>query len=251
MTTLAELRLAQLSVVRLSGIVGIVLGASVCSTALAGSVPDGTPAPPAQRGVNIGSGPKAPATDEPIERLQMSADLLVFGRKTKDPLALIVAARVMKALGGTEIDLKPETRTTAADAQKPGQPVSPEAILAEARDLGRGDKITMLLVDETAATVAGGAGGERKTHQDTVQPGGTDVYRVVFTGGQLAEVGVAGDGDSDLDLYVYDNNDNLVCRSASSSDREYCHWWPRWTGPFRIEVQNLGMAANSYRVMTN
>jgi len=236
---------------KLPALAGLALGLSFSLAALAGSVPDGTPAPPAQRGVNIANGPKAPATDEPIERLQMSSDLVAFGRRTKDPLALIVAARVMKALGGSEVDLKPETRTTAADAQKAGQQASPDSILAEARDLGRGDKITTLLADETAAIAASFAGGERKTHQDTVQPGGTDVYRVVFTGGQLAEVGIAGDGDSDLDLYVYDNNDNLVCRSTGSSDREYCRWWPRWTGPFRIEVQNLGTAANLYRVTTN
>ena len=70
---------------------------------------------------------------------------------------------------------------------------------------------------------------------------------MVFNGGQLAEVGIAGDGGSDLDLLVFDENDHLVCRSASSTDREYCRWWPRWTGPFRIEIQNLGAAANLYR----
>ena len=55
----------------------------------------------------------------------------------------------------------------------------------------------------------------------------------------------------DLDLLVYDENDHLVCRSTGSSDREYCRWWPRWTGPFRIEIQNLGTVANLYRVATN
>src|SRR5215831_1259627 len=169
--------------VRLPALAGLALGLSFSLAAFAGSVPDGTPAPPAQRGVNIGNGPKAPAADEPIERLQMASDLIAFGRRKKDPLALIVAARVMKALGGSEVELKPETRTTAADAQKPGQPVTPDSVLAEARDLGRGDKITILLADETAVVAPAGGGAERKTHQDTVQPGGTDVYRVVFSGG--------------------------------------------------------------------
>ena len=106
-------------------------------------------------------------------------------------------------------------------------------------------------IDETAATGAASAAEAPKTHQDTVQPGGTDAYTVVFTGGQLAEAGIAGDGESDLDLLVYDENDHLVCRSDGSSDREYCRWWPRWTGPFRIEVQNLGNLANLYRIATN
>jgi hypothetical protein len=220
------------------------------SSALAGSAAQGAPAPAPQKGVNIGSGPKAPATDEPIARLQMTADLLAAGRISKDPLALVVAARIMKGLGGAEIDLKPEARA-ATTAQKPGQPTSPEAILIEARDLAKGDKITNLLIDETTAMGVTTDPGQPKTHQDTVQPGATDVYSVVFNAGQLAEAGIAGDGESDLDLFVYDENDHLVCRSTASTDREYCRWWPRWTGPYRIEIQNLGAAANLYRLATN
>ena len=157
----------------------------------------------------------------------------------------------MKTLGGAEIDRKPEARAATARTQKPGQPISPEAILIEARDLAKGDKITNLLIDETAAMGIKSGPGQLKTHQDTVQPGATDVYSVVFDAGQLAEAGIAGDGDGDLDLFVYDENDHLVCRSSASTDREYCRWWPRWTGPFRIEIQNLGAAANLYRLATN
>jgi hypothetical protein len=93
--------------------------------------------------------------------------------------------------------------------------------------------------------------GQPRTHHDTVQAGTIDVYRVVFNGGQLAEASIAGDGSGDLDLLIYDENDHLVCRSTGSSDREYCQWWPRWTGPFRIEIQNLGTAANLYRLAMN
>ena len=230
---------------------GLALGLCFASPALAGSVANGSTAPPPQKGVNISSGPKAPATDEPIARLQMSSELLAFGRDTKDALALIVAARIIKALGATEIDLTPEARATAGIAQKPGQPVTADSILLEARDLAKGDKITSLLIDEAAAIGPVGAGAQPKTHQDTVPAGSTDVYNIVFNGGQLAEAGIAGDGDTDLDLLVYDENDHLVCRSDSSTDREYCRWWPRWTGPFRIEIQNLGRVPNLYRVATN
>jgi hypothetical protein len=241
--------LAKLPLGKLPAMASLVVGLSFSPPLLAGSVSDGT-APPPQKGVNIAGGPKAPAADEPIARLQMSSDLLAFGRDTRDPLVLIVAARIMKGLGSTEVDLKPEGRAATGSAQKSGQPVSPESTLVEARDLAKGEKITNLLIDETVAMGAA-ATGRPKTHQDTVQAGATDVYSVVFSGGQLAEAGIAGDGSGDLDLLVYDENDHLVCRSTGSSDREYCRWWPRWTGPFRIEIQNLGTAANLYRVATN
>ena len=146
----------------------------------------------------------------------------------------------MKSLGGTDVDLKPERRAAPAYAQKPGQPVSPDTILVEARDLADGDKITNLLIDETAAMRRDGEQDSPRPIRTPSNPPPPTSIRVVFNGGQLAEAGIAGDGASDLDLFVYDENDHLVCRSTASTDREYCRWWPRWTGPFRIEVQNLG-----------
>jgi len=128
-----EISMAPLA--ELSAAACLALALAFAPAVLAGSVADGTPAPPVQKGVNIGSGPKAPATDQPVEQLQMSSDLLAFGRKTKDPVALIVAARVMKVLGNTEADRKPEGRAAAEAAQKSGQPVSADSVLAEARDL--------------------------------------------------------------------------------------------------------------------
>lgn len=235
---------------KLSAAAGLALGLGWGSPVLAGSVAVGTPPPPPQKGVNISGGPKAPATDEPIARLQMSSDLLAFGRDTKDPMVLIVAARIMKALGPSEVDLKPEGRAVAG-SQKAGLPVSPDSILAEARDFSKGDKIINLLIDQTVTAGVAATAEPPKTHQDTVQAGASDIYSVVFNGGQLAEAAVAGDGSGDLDLLVYDENDHLVCRSTGSSDREYCRWWPRWTGPFRIEIQNLSAGANLYRIATN
>jgi hypothetical protein len=249
MTCRAEL--ANGSFYKLLAASSIALGLGFGSPAVAGSAAQGTPTPAPQNGVNISSGPKAPAADDPIARLQLTADLLAAGRAAKDPLALIVAARIMKSLGGADTDLKPEAKAAPSNAQKPGQPVSPDTILVEARDLAKGDKITNLLIDETAAMGRAGGPGQPKTHQDTLQPAATDVYIVVFNGGQLAEAGIAGDGASDIDLAVYDENNHLVCRSTASTDREYCRWWPRWTGPFRIEVQNLGTAADLYRLATN
>jgi hypothetical protein len=248
MASLANLPWANLPWAKLPAMASLAVALSFSPPLLGGSVSDG-PAPPPQKGVNIASGPKAPATDEPIARLYMASDLLAFGRDIKDPMVLIVAARIIKALGGTEVDLKPEGR--AASAQKSGQPPSTDSILAEARDLAKGEKITNLLIEETAAMGTAGGAGQPKIHQDTVNSAATDIYSIVFSAGQLAETAIAGDGSGDLDLLVYDENDHLVCRSTGSSDREYCRWWPRWTGTFRIEIQNLSPHSNLYRIATN
>ena len=148
-------------------VVSFGLGLSFASPVVAGSVADGTPAPAPQKGVNIASGAKAPATEEPVAHLQMSSDLLAFGRDNKDPLALIVAARIMKAVGGTDVDIKPEGRAAGDSAQKSGQAVTPDSILVEARDLAKGDKLTNLLIDEAGAMGFDGSAAQPKTHQDT------------------------------------------------------------------------------------
>jgi hypothetical protein len=235
---------------RLFVIASLAVGLGISSPLRAGSVFDG-PAPPPQKGVNIASGPKAPAADEPIALLQMASDLSAVGHNSRDPLVLIVAARITKVLGGVEIDLKPTRKGAPQSTPKSGQRLSPDVMLVEARDFAKGEKITNLLIEETAAMGAATGKGKPRTHYDTVQGGATDVYNVVFSGGQLAEAGIAGDRSGDLDLLVYDENDHLVCRSTGSSDREYCQWWPRWTGPFRIEIQNLGTVANLYRLAMN
>lgn len=83
----------------------------------------------------------------------------------------------------------------------------------------------------------------------TVRARATDVFRVQFVAGEMAAVSIAGDGDTDLDLYVYDENGNEICRSVSTVDRETCRFRPRWTGYFRIEVRNLGNVYNRYRIV--
>lgn len=94
-----------------------------------------------------------------------------------------------------------------------------------------------------------GAGGLRAN--DVVRGNHTDIYNMTFTGGSTAVVAISGDRDTDLDLYVYDQYGNLICRATGRGDAEACRWTPRWTGRFRIEVRNLGGIANRYQLATN
>ena len=41
----------------------------------------------------------------------------------------------------------------------------------------------------------------------------------------------------DLDLYVYDEYNNLVCRTRDRQEAQ-CRWRPRWTGSFLVDVRN-------------
>ena len=76
-----------------------------------------------------------------------------------------------------------------------------------------------------------------------------DVYTLTFRAGERACILVSGDGDTDLDLYVYDENGNLVASDTDSGDKCAAVWTPRWTGRFTIKVKNLGDVYNEYKIM--
>ncbi len=97
---------------------------------------------------------------------------------------------------------------------------------------------------------AGRAGGPG-TQVDRVQARGTVVYEERFWGGELAQVLVEGDGDTDLDLYIYDEYGNLVASDTDYTDVCLGQWYPPRTGYYRIEVRNLGSVYNEFSIVTN
>ncbi len=71
-----------------------------------------------------------------------------------------------------------------------------------------------------------------------VRPGTTDVIKATIRVGHLAEVVVIGDGDTDLDLYVYDPAGRLVAKDDDETDRCYVRFFPRTSGTYTIKVVN-------------
>ena len=90
--------------------------------------------------------------------------------------------------------------------------------------------------------------GGRKYDVHRVAAHTTDVFHVTFRGTEDAAVVISGDGDTDLDLYVYDENGNLIGSDTDGSDDCVVRFNPRWTGVFRIEVRNLGSVYNQYQI---
>jgi hypothetical protein len=65
--------------------------------------------------------------------------------------------------------------------------------------------------------LAGAVGGPR-ADTTRVNARATNQYTISFRGGEAARITVAGDGDTDLDLYVYDEFGNLVASDDDLTD---------------------------------
>lgn len=100
-------------------------------------------------------------------------------------------------------------------------------------------------------TVLADAVGGPKSGTHVVDGNSTDTFTVVFRGGDCARVIVSGDGDTDLDLFVYDQSGNRVAFDDDDTDFCVASWVPRRTGRFTIRVVNRGGVYNRYTITTN
>ncbi len=189
------------------------------------------------------------------ELLDMAGKLVKYGYEKKDALPLIQAVLIYKQLGVTDAkDLAAKTQEGTAPAtgitKKDQISLNEAQILADATKFADGDKTLLALIKDAEKSTRGATGGPRRVC-DTVNGNCTDIWRITFRGGEPAYVAVSGDGDTDLDLYIYDENGNLITYDNSYGDDCLVSFTPRWTGVFIIKIKNLGRVYNRYCMGTN
>lgn len=195
-----------------------------------------------------------PAT---VEMLQVAGQLLKYGYENKEALPLIQAADIYKSVGIGALEGQTKTQETAEDLQgEAGDKTSTvtydiDKILADASEFADDNETYLALINELKQSGTRGATRNYGVHYDTVNASTTDTYTIRFRGGERACVVVSGDGDTDLDVYVYDENGNLVGSDTDYGDDCVVVWNPRWTGPFTIKVKNLGRVYNRYSLAVN
>ena len=110
----------------------------------------------------------------------------------------------------------------------------------------------VLALSAVAVSVAD-AGRQNGPGKDTTvcQAFGSVTYNVTFWGGEQARVAIVGDGATDLDVFVYDANGNLVAQGIGPNDIELVTWFPNQTQTYRVVVRNLGSTWNQYSMATN
>jgi hypothetical protein len=230
---------------RVSAIGALIAGASVVAFAQAQS---------GNTGAAVKGDPKADTVAAGVEALAMADNLAAYGIASGDVTAIIQAAKIKRSVPVTALKERPKSDAAGkADdkAKSGGTDLSADGLLAKAEQMA-GDNATLrALIADARSTKSRGAVGGSKRHQDTVRARSTDQYRLTFRGQEPAVIAVAGDGDTDLDLYVYDENGHAICSDTDATDRMVCRWNPIWTGEFVIRIANLGNVYNRYEVRTN
>ncbi len=232
------------------------LALAVATTALTSALVAFSPLAMAQDRTGTNRDMAASAADGAVANLALAQSVYAHGVASGDALAVLTAARLMASVEVTDAERTVETMPTEgmepSDAEGAGDgPVDVEGMVAMAKALaGDNEAILGLIADFEAEGARGRIGGPSRT-LSRLRAGFTDVWTVPFYGGLLAEVAVLGDGDSDLDVIITDENGNTICIDQSFSDKVYCSWTPRWNGYFYVTVMNVGRLRNSYYILTN
>lgn len=201
-----------------------------------------------------------PETSKPaspqMSALMTASSLAKYGYANSSPTALIEAARIFVSIQVQDSNVEKTTEQKEVVTQKETKvSFDPAKLLADAREYAGKDKTILALVKSvegelSEGTSRGAVGGPCYTKDRVLAKEYTD-YAVKFWANELAEVCLSGDGDTDLDLYVYDSNGNLIGSDTDYTDDCVVRWVPAWTGTFVIRVVNRGMVYNNFVLWTN
>lgn len=191
-----------------------------------------------------------------MSALATASSLAKYGYANFSPTALIEAARIFSSIEVQESELEKTSQSSeVAEDKEKKISFDPVKLIADAKVFAEGDKLVLDLAESVENTFGKGqsrgmVGGPRIL-EDVVRAKASVSYTGKFWVDELAEVCVSGDGDTDLDLYVYDANGNLIGSDTDYSDDCVVRWVPAWTGTFVIKVVNRGILSNVFHLWTN
>ncbi|MDO4557068.1 MAG: hypothetical protein Q4B70_18310 [Lachnospiraceae bacterium] len=192
-----------------------------------------------------------------VEMIRLANNLAKYGYENFSALSLIEAASILNDIATQELNPVSfekglEGENSGVKKDKPGFTV--DNLLSDATKFADGNENLLALVNEAKAKVGavtrGRVGGPGRT-VSSVNGNSSDTYQIRFIANQYAEILVSGDGDTDLDLYVYDSNGNLIVKDDDYTDDCYVRWIPAWTGNFIVKIVNRGPVYNNYVLVTN
>lgn len=196
-------------------------------------------------------------SSEALAAVRLANDLLRYGYTNQSTLALIDALQIFSENPTQRLNVTregSEVDESNMEGKKARVAFDYDTVLADAKKFAAGDENLLALIENIDAEAKGAQRGSvngPSRHYDAVNGNSTDTYQISFIAEELAEILVSGDGDTDLDLYVYDSNGNLIVSDTDYTDDCYVCWVPAWTGRFIVKIVNRGPVYNNYVILTN
>lgn len=196
-------------------------------------------------------------SSESLAAVKLANQILRYGYENKSTLALLDALQIFSENPTQAFKASKEGEAvdeSKADGKKAKVSFDYESVLADAKAFADGDPNLLALIDNIDAEAKGAQRGNiNGPSRDYAVVNGNGIidYTASFVANELAEVLVCGDGDTDLDLFVYDSNGNLVGKDTDYSDDCYVPWVPAWTGRYTIRIVNRGPVYNRFVILTN
>lgn len=196
-------------------------------------------------------------TSESLAAVKLANQILRYGYENKSTLALLDALQIFSENPTQALNATKQGETvdeSKNDGKKANVSFDYESVLADAKKFADGDPNLLALIDNIDAEAKGGQRGNiNGPSRDYAAVNGNSYmdYSASLIANELAEILVSGDGDTDLDLYVYDSNGNLIAKDNDYSDDCYVRWIPAWTGRYTIRIVNRGPVYNRFVILTN
>lgn len=204
-------------------------------------------------GQNMGEtgGEVTPAATS-VATITDAMSLAAWARESQDAEAMLVAARMLASVGTLGEGEEPEaTVVDGIEGSATGAAPTSAALFDEAIELAEGDPAITERVSAARSQGSRGLVGGAVSWVRDISARSSVSYRMNPRGGYLWNVTAVGDGDTDVDLFIYDQNGNLVCQDTRVYTRASCSITPAWTGPFTVRISNLGGVWTRTLVMSN
>jgi len=195
-----------------------------------------------------------------VSNWELAQRLANYGYENEAAGALVEAADILVSIPVVKAEIGKEEPVGNAPTEMKAEKaqLSVEKLLADASDftedaaiLSRIENIKSRQAMMAEMEGTRGAVGGAQVLSDMVYSNGEQMFFCDFYAHQVAMVALVGDGDSDLDLFIYDQNMNLVTEDAGYDFDCLCTWTPAWTGRFYMKVVNRGNVYNRFTLATN
>lgn len=247
------LKNASLVVIAVS--LAIIAGAEI-SSHLA-SAQESKSAPPA---------PEAPSKKDAVAgvaTVRLAADVAKWGRTNKNAAALAVAAAILDTV---PLEYSKEFEGMLEGGEKADGAKAPngDELIIEAKKMCNDDALPSSVMDGIRKMGLSGRGAVKGALVASGKVGGAvrssdgkwNIKYVSFSGrfkkGELAAVWCGGNGDGEVDLFIYSaDGKTLITSDESEGDSCWCEWTPKEEADFIIVAYNRSTKENTLVFVTN